>query len=102
MLSAAEITFNYNEAKKRAAELEEAASGIERAERELETELSAVSAKWQGDSATGFKKKGVELADRLKTSAAELRSTASAIRKRAKEIFDIEMRNIELLNETLS
>lgn len=99
MTSRALIQFNYQEALKRADEVDDIASELNRAMGTLNDTMLEVSNSWKGDSATQYEKKGDMLSQRIKNSAQDLRDTAREIRRIAEIIRKTEMHNLEIAEQ---
>lgn len=102
MASASEILFNFNQAKKRAQELEDTAAQLRKlANDELGQTLDNLAAAWKGEAATAYLNKGVRLKAKIIQSAKDLDSTATVIRNTAQRIYDAEMEAYRLAMERL-
>lgn len=100
MASKSEIQFNFQQALKRAEELEEIAEELKRlADRELEDSFDSLSAAWKGEAASAYLRKGSRLKEKILRSAKDLKSTAAVIRRTAKRIYDAEMYAYRLAKE---
>ncbi len=89
------IEVDFNKAKAQASQLEEIARGIDNmAKNDMENCMAGVSANWKGDSAALYIKKGRQLEEEMKKSAAELRKIASTIRKVAQNTYYAERKAI--------
>ena len=96
-LSKAEIYFNFEKAKKQATELENVANRISRlASSDLNRTMQTISVNWKGDNASAYLKKGNKLEQEILDTAKALRRTASDIRQIAKNMYDAEMRALEI------
>lgn len=93
MKSKHSIEFDFQKALREAEELEQIAGEMRRmAENELQPSLQTLSAAWKGEAASGYLSKGGILKEKILRSAADLDSTASAIRNVARRIYKAEMR----------
>lgn len=100
MKTASEIRFDFQQAIRRAEELESVAGEMRRlADGELEDSLQRLSAAWKGEAAAAYLGKGARLKEKILKSAKDLDSTASAIRNAANRIYDAEMRAYRLAKE---
>lgn len=91
------IMWDYKAACGQAGELEQVASNIKKmANDNLSRNLQDLSNYWQGSNAEAYLKKGTQLHTDMKATAKELEDIASAIRTIAKNIYDTELKNIEI------
>jgi WXG100 family type VII secretion target len=82
-----DIVLDIEEAGKKAQELENLASHLEKiSDTELDEILTSIQNAWKGDNATAFIKKGTTLAGNINTSAGQLRRIAETIRTIAKNL----------------
>ena len=82
-----DIVLDIEEAGKKAQELENLASQLEKiSDTELDEILTSIQNAWKGDNATAFIKKGTTLAGNINTSAGQLRRIAETIRTIAKNL----------------
>lgn len=100
MKSASEIRFDFQQAIRRAEELENIAADLKQlASGELGEFLQNLSTAWKGEAANAYLQKGARLQDKILKSAKDLNSTASTIRSVAKRIYDAEMRAYRLAKQ---
>lgn len=100
MKSLFSIEFDFQQAIKRAEELEGIAADMKKlAEEELETSLQSLSIAWKGEAANAYLDKGSRLRDKILKSAGDLVKTASAIRKVAKRTYDAEKKAYQIAME---
>lgn len=91
------IMMDYQAACGQASELEQIASNMKKmANNNLSQSLQDLSCYWQGSNAEAYLKKGTQLHLDITLNAKELENIASAIRTIAKNIYDAELKNIEI------
>ncbi len=91
------IAIDLQEARNRASELENIASQLNTlAGTDMQNSFQTLSSGWSGDSANAFLKKGSDLQTDIKNQAANLNQIASTIRSVAQNIYNTELRNIEI------
>ena len=91
------IEWNYIQAKRQAAKLEEQADRLGRlAGNSLSGTMQTLSNNWRGDSADAYLRKGEKMRSEINTLAKELRRAASVIRSSAERTYRAEMRAREL------
>lgn len=96
--SAFEIQMDYRNAIRQADSLSEIARELKTtADSGLQDCMSEISGSWTGDNATGYVKKCSLLKDKIIRSSEKLQKTADAIRKIAKNTYDMEMRALEIM-----
>lgn len=96
------IEWNYIQAKRQAARLEEQADRLGRlATNQLEGTLRKLSYNWKGDSASAYIRKGDRMKDEMNSLARELKKTASVIRSSAERTYRAEMRARELARKRI-
>lgn len=95
------IRADLNAAYAQANQLENAARRLDSAAGDagLNGSLSMVQANWTGNNANNYLNKGHELKRKMNTSASRLNQIAGTIRTVAKNIYDAELRNIELAEQ---
>lgn len=100
MKTASEIRFDFQQAIRRAEELERIAADLQQlSNRELGESQQNLSTAWKGEAANAYLQKGARLQEKILNSAKDLNSTASAIRNMAKRIYDAEMRAYRLAKQ---
>lgn len=91
------IEWNYIQAKRQAAKLEEQAGRLSRlAADQLSGTISSLSYNWKGESARAYMRKGEQMKTEINRLAGDLRRTASVIRSSAERTYRAEMRAREL------
>ena len=76
-----QILFDYAEAEKQAAQLEQLAEKLANlSTSDMEKILSDIDSAWKGDNATSFLQKGSTIQNKINTSAGELKKIAETIR----------------------
>ena len=102
MKSLFSIEFDFQQAIKRAEELEGIAADMRKlAGEELETSLQSLSVAWKGEASTAYLSKGTRLRDKILKSANDLVKTAATIRKVAKKTYDAEKKAYQIAMERL-
>ena len=102
MKSLFSIEFDFQQAIKRAEELESIAADMKKlADEDLETSLQSLSLAWKGEAANAYLAKGSRLKDKILKSSSDLTKTASTIRRVAKRTYDAEMRAYRIAMERL-
>ena len=92
MKTKAQIEFDFEQARRRAAELEEIAAELSRiSRRDMENAKTELAGAWKGESAHSFQTKAGILQKEIKSTAGELNSVAAAIREIAQRIYEAEM-----------
>jgi uncharacterized protein YukE len=95
--TAGEILLNYKEALAQANKLDELAAELERiGVSDLNDTFGEISTGWQGDNAEAFLRKARPLASKNQKTVNKIRNTASAIRTIATNVYNAEMRALEL------
>ena len=96
MASKHEIEMDFKRAKDQARKLEAAAESLNNlSKNKFNGTLQSISNSWKGDSANLYLKKGAVLQEQMTSTALELNSIASDIRRIAEKIYEAEMRNWE-------
>lgn len=91
------IQFNYNKAVQQADSLLEISKDVNKiATDKLENSIQAINKNWDGDSSNKFVTKGKKLKEKIVDSADDIAQISGAIKQMAKEIYDAEMRNIQI------
>ena len=99
MGSKQEIEMNFRNALKQADKLTNAAYRLRKiADNDYRNELQNISNAWKGENASLFLQKCEVLTDRMDSTAEELKSIAETIKRRAKNIYDAEMRALDTAN----
>lgn len=92
MKSCFSIEFDFQQAIKRAEELEEIAADMKKlVDDDLEGSLQTLSTVWKGEASTLYLSKGSRLKEKILKSSGDLNKVASAIRAVAKRTYDAEM-----------
>ena len=95
-----QIFINYNDAIRKADELEEIADNLSRiANQNMEEALRTVSNSWGGENSQIYVSKGNTLKNKIETNANQLRKTARAIRTIAANTKRAELRAWEIAND---
>ncbi|MCM1539165.1 MAG: WXG100 family type VII secretion target [bacterium] len=95
-----QISMDFEQAKRKANELERVAGDLGRlAGTEFNETLNNLGNNWKGDNAQAYIKKGLSLKERMEQTAAALRDSASMIRAVAKNIYDAEMEALRIAEE---
>lgn len=93
MKSLTVIRMDFNKAIQQASELEDVAKRLRTlANNDLAGSLQSLSAAWKGEAANAYQNKGVQLKNKVLTSAKNLETIAATIRKVAKCTYDAELR----------
>lgn len=91
------IEWNYIQAKRQAAKLEEQADRLGKlASNQLGGTLNNLSNNWKGESAGKYMRKGEQMKTEINSLARNLRQIASVIRSTAERTYWAEMRAREL------
>lgn len=97
MKSSGEIHFDFQNAMEQAKKLDALADNIERrVVNKLDETSQSVHAAWKGDSASRYLGKTQELQRQIRQTANTLRDTAQDIRRIARQIYEAEMRALEI------
>ena len=97
MATAREILLNYKEALAQADKLDELAAELENiGVTNLNDALIDIRSSWQGDNAETFLRKAQPLTSKNQAIVKKIRNTASAIRTIATNVYNAEMRALEL------
>lgn len=100
MKTKAQIEFDFELARRRAAELEEISSNLSRiSRRDMENAKAELIGAWRGENAQLFQAKAGKLQEEIKSTAGELNSIAAAIREIAKRIYEAEMEALHIAIE---
>lgn len=92
MKSLFSIEFDFQQAIKRAEELEEIAADMKKlANEDLDSSLQSLSTAWKGEAATAYLTKGSGLKEKILKSSNDLKKTASTIRNVAKRTYNAEL-----------
>lgn len=95
--TAREILLNYKEALAQADKLDELAAELENiGVTNLNDALIDIRNSWQGDNAEAFLRKAQPLTSKNQAIVKKIRNTASAIRTIAANVYNAEMRALEL------
>lgn len=96
--SAFEIQMDYRNAIKQADSLSEIARELKaNADSDLQECIAEISGNWTGDNASDYVKKCNLLKEKIVHSSDKLLKTANAIRRIAKNTYDMEMRALEIM-----
>ena len=99
MKSSNQIRFDFEQAKRRAAELDDIAEDMGRlSNTDLENTMAELAGGWKGDSAAQFQKKVESLQTEINSTAKELSSIATTIRNIARTIYNAEMEALTIAN----
>ena len=94
------IQMDFNHANQKANELDEIANDLSRLSgSDFQTTLNELGNNWKGDNATLYIGKGFTLKESMDKTVSGIRSTASAIRQVAKNIYDAEMEALRIAEE---
>ncbi len=100
MASEQTILFNYNKAVGQADDLLDIAKEIRSvANNKMESSIQTIDKNWDGESSKKFIKKSVKLKEKVTDSADDIEAIAQAIKKMAKEIYDAEMKAVQIAKE---
>ena len=95
-----QIEFDFEQARRRAAELEEIAENISQLSRpDIENAKADLSSAWKGESAQHFQKKTEILQEDIRGRAKELNAIAAAIREIAAKIYAAEMEALRIATQ---
>lgn len=87
------IRMEFGKAQEQADRLDEIARDLKQtADSTLGSALSQIRSSWNSSSSSDYLKKGYKVQEQLIKRVQELKNTASAIRKIAKNTYDAEMR----------
>lgn len=93
MKSSRQIYMDYQQALRKAEELENIADSMKSlASKELQDTLQNVSASWKSVNASNYLEKGEKLGDNITRTAKQIDQVASTIRSVAKRTYEAEMR----------
>ncbi|MCM1158047.1 MAG: hypothetical protein NC300_05340 [Bacteroidales bacterium] len=91
------IEFNYQKALKQANELKEISKDVKKiSDNKLAESLTKIDKNWDGENSKNYITKGNKLKQKLDDSAGDISKIADTIVKIAKNIYDAEMRAIEI------
>jgi WXG100 family type VII secretion target len=97
MASRYSIEMDLKQAKKQANKLDDIANNIsDLSNRKFENTLQNLSSSWKGGNASAYLNKGTKLQGQMNSTASELHSIASDIRRIAQRIYDAEMAALEI------
>lgn len=100
MKSDSEIRYDFQQAIRKAEELEGIAANLKRlANNDLENSLQALSGAWKGEAARTYLLKGNNLQAKILSNAKKLESTARTIRSVAKRTYNAEMAAYRIAKE---
>lgn len=100
MASRYQISMDFDQAKKKADELERIAEELGRLSgTEFADTLNNLGTNWKGDNAQAYIQKGFSLKAKMEQTVGALRASASTIRAVAKNIYDAEMEAIRIAEE---
>ena len=92
MKSLFSIEFDFQQAIKRAEELEDIAADMKKlANEDLVSSLQSLSTAWKGEAANAYLTKGSRLKEKILKSSKDLNKTATTIRNVAKRTYNAEM-----------
>ena len=92
------IEINYQEALRRADDLEEIGRDLMRAlEKEYEQSMQTLSTNWKGVNAETYLRKGTDLAEQMRCTARSVIETADEIRRTARRIYNAEMAALRII-----
>lgn len=95
-----QIEFDFEQARRRATELEEIASDISRlSRRDIEAAKADLAGAWKGESAQLFLQKTENLQENIRGTAKELNAIAAAIRKIAEQMYAAEMEALRIATQ---
>lgn len=95
-----EINFNYDNAMKQVAELNEIASSLKKVgSTNLSDCMKKVGKNWKGENATAYVKKGDALNQKITKCAKSISETAKALSTMAENIYHTEKANIATIQE---
>lgn len=96
-MTKSEIIFNYNQAIKQAAKLEEISNSIERvATDKMAASIGVLKGAWQSDNSAPFYTKIGQVQTDIQNDAKSIRSVAQSIRETAERIKQAELRALEI------
>lgn len=97
MASREQIQMDFDQAKRRAEELEDIADRLEHLiNNKFQTQLEETDAGWDGDSARFYLQKGNQLKEDMKKTEKDLRKAARTIRTIAQNVYNAEMKALEI------
>lgn len=97
MKSSSEIRFDFQNAMGQAKKLDALADSMERrVVNKLDETSQSVHTAWKGDNASRYLGKTRELQRQIRQTVSDLRTTAGAIRRVARQIYEAEMRALEI------
>lgn len=100
MATRASIQFDFEQAKRQAAELDNIADNLSSLARDkLGGGLQALSQNWKGVNAASYMSKGSTLQGNMNSSSSQLHAIASDIRTIAQNIYNAEMEAIRIAEE---
>lgn len=101
-MTAREIEIDFSNAMGKANELDEIAGQLSDVGGDLDEALQMLSVNWQGDSATQYIAKGMELKEQMQSTVKNLNDIAEAIRVSARRIQMAEKRALELAQQRIN
>lgn len=97
MKTSSEIRFDYQKALEQARRLDALADSMNRrAAGRLGEAAQCIHAAWKGDSAARYLGKTQELRRQIRQNTAVLRAAAADVRRIARQIYEAEMRALEI------
>lgn len=100
MASRSQIQMDFNQAKRKADELDNIADDLSRLSgTDLTNTLNSLSNDWKGDNANSYIQKGFALKGNMDKTVQSIRNTATTIRTVAKNIYDAEMEALRIAEE---
>lgn len=100
MKSETQINYDFQQAIRKARELENVATGLRSlANSNLTDALQNLSCAWQGEAADAYLRKGALLKERIVENAKKIDSTAKTIRNVAQRTYNAEMEAFRIAKE---
>lgn len=100
MASRYQIQMDFNQAERKAAELDSIAGDLSRLSgTDLQNTLNSLGNNWKGENAGLYIGKGFQLIENMKKTADSLRQTAETIRSVARNIYNAEMEALRIAEE---
>lgn len=100
MKTRAQIQFDFDQAMRRANEIDELGADLSKiARKDMENTQAELLAAWKGDSARLFQSKANKLQTQVNRTAAELNGIADSIRIIARIIYEAEMEALRIATQ---
>lgn len=100
MKTSAQIQFDFDQARRRATDIEEIAADLSQlSRRDMENVMAELAGVWKGESARLFQAKADTLQGEMKKTADDLRGIAATIREIARRMYEAEMEALRIASQ---